>query len=457
MRGLTAMLGAGAIVAALGACGEITVPDHNAPSVDQLTTAPTASTVNMAATGMLIHLRGRVGLETSFLGVLGKESYILDASETQFVTVFLGGPVAPGMFAEDFGWTASYLSLRQGAIILEALEKVPFTPPQKEGIRGFVKTVMAMELFTQVRIRDQAGIVVDISAAISPPVAPIVPKDQALTGIAQLLDEAVTHLELAGGTFAFALHPGFGQFNTPATFIRFNRGIKARVEVYRAQWASALAALAQAFVDTSAGSSAVLRRGAYHVYSTAAGDTPNGMLNPAVYVHPSILAGAQARPNGQPDLRLTQKTAPGTPRTVAGVQGTHRFIIYPTNTTDVPILRNEELILLRAEARYHSGDAAGALRDINFIRVNSGGLAPLTGFANETAFVDELLYNRAYSLLFEGGHRWVDARRYGRLAQLPKINPGVGEKTFSYIMLPRAECEPRSPRPQPGCAPVPGV
>ena len=129
---------------------------------------------------------------------------------------------------------------------------------------------------------------------------------------------------------------------------------------------------------------------------------------------------------------------------------------YPTNVSPVPIIKNEELILLRAEARYNNGDIPGALADINFIRVNSGGLAPLAGFADANAFVDELLYNRTYSLLFEGGHRWVDYRRYNRLAQLPKINTQLNERTFPYVMLPADECTQRGNQPAIACTQVAG-
>ena len=38
--------------------------------------------------------------------------------------------------------------------------------------------------------------------------------------------------------------------------------------------------------------------------------------------------------------------------------------------------------------------------------------------AGVSAFVDELLYNRLYSLMWEQGTRWNDARRYNRLATL---------------------------------------
>jgi hypothetical protein len=393
------------------------------------------------------------------MGILGKESYNLDQAEPRNVLGYLQGPIEPGGFVQDLSWTAGYRNLRQAAVILAAVDKVPtYTDQQKEGIRGFVKTVMAMELLTQVRIRDVAGVMVDIAADPAAPLGAIVGPDAALTRISALLDEAKVHLQAAGSTaFAFPLHSGFTGFSTPATFLQFNRGIKARTEVYRKQWALALAALSESFIDASA--TASLSKGVYHVYSTASGDVTNPLFDPTptrLYVHPSILNGAQLRANGQVDLRLSSKTAPGASRVVQQVQGTSKFTIYPTSTTPVPILKNEELILLRAEARYQSGDAAGALADINFIRVNSGGLAPLAGFADANAFIDELLYNRTYSLLFEGGHRWVDYRRYNRLAQLPKINTAINEKTFPYVMFPQDECNQRSPQPQPGCSQVPG-
>ena len=444
----------------LGACQEVTVPNYNNPNLDQLLKNPDAGTVNTAVVGLVISLRDRVGTEASAMGILGKESYNLDQAEPRNVLGYLQGPIEPGGFVQDLSWTAGYRNLRQAAVILAAVDKVStYTNAQKEGIRGFVKTVMAMELLTQVRIRDVAGIMVDISSDPSAPLGAIVGPDAALSRISTLLDEAKTHLQAGGTTFPFPLHAGFTGFNTPATFLQFNRGIKARTEVYRKQWVLALAALSESFIDTTTKTAASLAKGVYHVYSTASGDATNPLFDPTptrLYVHPSILSGAQLRANGQPDLRLTSKTATGVSRVVQQVQGTNKFTNYPTSTTPVPILKNEELILLRAEANYQNGNVQGALDDINFIRVNSGGLDPLAGFANLTAFVDELLYNRTYSLLFENGTRWVDARRYGRLAQLPKINTAINEKTFPYVMFPQDECNQRSPQPLPGCAQVPG-
>lgn len=449
-----------AITLAAG-CAEVTVPNYNNPSLEQLTTNPTAGTINTALVGMLINLRGRVGTEASAMGILGKESYNLDQAEPRNVLSYLQGPIEPGGFVQDLSWTTGYRNLRQGATILEGVDKVEsYSTAQKEAIRGFVKTIMANELLTQIRIRDTVGIMVEISANPTAELGAIVGKDAALARIAAMYDEAKTHLQAGGTTFPFSLHSGFAGFNTPATFLQFNRAMKARTEVYRRQWTPALAALAESFLDVSATTAAALVRGPAHVYSTTSGDAINPLFDPTpatLYVHPSVLNGAQQRANSQPDLRLSSKTSAGTTRVVQQVQGTHRFTLYASNTASIPIIKNEELILLRAEARYQSGDVAGALSDINFVRVNSGGLAPLTGFASQTAFVDELLYNRLYSLLFEGGHRWVDARRYGRLSQLPRLNTAIAEKTFPWVMFPQDECNQRVPAPQPGCSQVAGV
>jgi hypothetical protein len=129
------------------------------------------------------------------------------------------------------------------------------------------------------------------------------------------------------------------------------------------------------------------------------------------------------------------------------------FNVYPSASAPVAIIRNEELILLRAEANVGLGQLATALVDINFIRVNSGGLAPLGAFADATAALDELLYNKRYSLIWEQGHRWADMRHYGRLAQLGRFLPQ--HVIYPYLPLHTSECVSRDVQP-PGCTePIP--
>ena len=86
---------------------------------------------------------------------------------------------------------------------------------------------------------------------------------------------------------------------------------------------------------------------------------------------------------------------------------------------------------------------------LDLIRTTSGGLAPYSGPVTQQALIDELLYNRRYSLLFEGGHRWIDLRRFGRLDELPMDLPAHNiQSRFPY---PEAECLARVPAPTEGC------
>ena len=129
-----------------------------------------------------------------------------------------------------------------------------------------------------------------------------------------------------------------------------------------------------------------------------------------------------------------------------------KITTYATNVAPVPIIKNEELILLRAEAYNGLSNRPLAIQDLDFIRVNSGGLAPL-GAAYAGDLVDEILYNRCYSQFDEYGHRWVDLRRYGRLTTLQKALPP--HRIFPVVPIPIDECNQRSPQPK-GCVNVIG-
>jgi hypothetical protein len=438
----------------------VTVPNYNNPSVDALTSSPTPSVVNNATSGMLVLYRAGTTVESWQMGSFGREAYNLLQAEARDLLGFYAGPIVPGGFAQDLGWSAAYTNLRQAQSIQIAVDKVSgYTAAQKDAVKGFVQTIAAMELLRQIKIRDTVGLVIDIPT--NPEVlGPVAGKDAVLARIADVLDSARTHLNAGGSAFPFTLTSGFTGFNTPATFLLVNRAMRARVDLLRKQWSAVLTDVAASFVDTSSGSLANLNKGAYNVWSSASGDSPNPVYDPtptALYVHPSIITGAQKRADGSADLRVTRKTAAATVRTLLGVTGTTKFTTYSSLNDPTPIVRNEELILMRAEANFQLGNTAAAIADVNFIRVNSGGLAPLPGnFSGD--LITEILYNRTYSLLFEQGTRWVDARRYGRLSQLPKLNTAaIAEAIFPYVMFPDAECNQRGQQPAIACAQVPGM
>src|SRR5207237_497389 len=127
--------------------------------------------------------------------------------------------------------------------------------------------------------------------------------------------------------------------------------------------------------------------------------------------------------------------------------------IYTTPSQSIALVSNEELILLRAEANIGLGNTAAATRDINYVRVTSGGLPPIAdpyvpGAGQPATLLDELLYEKRYSLMWEAGTTWIDARHYGKLALLPHDLPT--HLVFPYNYIPAGECLQRSPQPD-GC------
>src|SRR6185295_12085323 len=178
--------------------------------------------------------------------------------------------------------------------------------------------------------------------------------------------------------------------------------------------------------------------------------------SPNILAHPKLALEAEAG-----DLRVAQKLEQltdenGDPTTTTSRNLTtgYKFKLYPAPSSPIPIIRNEELILLRAEARFHTGDVTGAYDDLNLVRAVSGGplLTPLVPSTDPATFTTNLLHERRYSLMFEGGHRWIDLRRTGRandpsLLDIPSPPPaGQNAHHFSqFFPLPLAECLARGP------------
>ena len=96
------------------------------------------------------------------------------------------------------------------------------------------------------------------------------------------------------------------------------------------------------------------------------------------------------------------------------IPGEYQDARWATNTAAIPYIRNEELILIYAEANMMTGNSAEAVNAINIIR-NAAAVGDYTGGTSMDELTDEILFQRRYSLWAEAGHRWVDLRRTGRL------------------------------------------
>lgn len=423
---------------AVGACNfDLTNPNSPPP----IGPNATPDQVKSAAVGLLVALRVDVTRWVLNNGILGREGYRLDTADPRFTTELLAGPLDPSNDAFGGGqWAAEFRAIQSGYAILNVIGSAQIPTGQQEAARGFVHTMQAVAFLMVLNSHTQDSIPVDVNRSVSQPLAPFVSNDSAYKYVLSLLDSAKTELQ-AATAFSFDPGPGFVGFNTPATFLKVNRALAARVQAYRASpsapgvgctacWDSVLTNLAASFIDPAA----PLDMGVYHAYSTGNQDVTNSLSqDPASAIqlaHPMVKDSAEVQNlSSLPDRRLLAKvtdrksataTVPDT-FSLACLKSALAWIRYPTPNSAIPMIRNEELFLLRAEANWFgaTGSKAQAVSDLNFIRQTSGNLAPttVTIASTDAAFVNALLHERLYSLLYEG-HRWVDMRRYGRLNQV---------------------------------------
>jgi hypothetical protein len=457
----------------LGAC-DLDVPDLNNPSIDVLQVNPDAVSVTKACTGLLIGNRGAMANEFGFVdevGILGREAYNFDSADPRFVGELIEGKLNPGSpFGGGF-WAGPYANIRLGNLTLHALDKVAtaeIDDPTKAVMRGFIHTIMADDLLQVIVLRDKNGAVIDTDRdPTAGSLGAIVSKEMVYAEIVRLLDSAIPELNAGPTSFPFLLSTGFDKFDTPkgttahpTSFQMFNRALKARVAAYiaseapEAQKATAyqavLDALADSFIDHGQdGGKPDFALGVYYTYSTKTGDTTNGLINPNIFAHPTLATDVALKNATDPDDRFTAKVEKITDVKKQGSSGEEKdpltsdlsfAPLYPSPTTPVPLIRNEELLLLEAEALFFTGDPANANLVLNLVRTGSGGLAPVSVATDPATFIQQLLYERRYSLLFEGGHRWIDLRRFGQ--PIPKDRDTDIQNVRFPIPLPECNARP---------------
>lgn len=469
MRRLT--FGVPALLALLlvGGCDDIDVGDLNNPGLENLQESPTRAGVLTLATGLQIGSRFGQAPQNGYsvlLGILGREVYNFDIADPRFVTEMLVGPLdgstpafGGNLFANPYG------NIRTANILLRAVQGLPEDPiagvtaAEREGILGYAQTMLALDFLRIIVTRDDNGAPIDVDIDPTGAPAPIAARGDVYNHIVSLLDGGRTHLQAGGSTFPFGFSPGFAGFDTPPTFLQFNRALRARVAAYLNDYAGVVAALGESFVN----SAQPLTLGVYHSYSTTAGDSLNLLFDPtgrAIVAHPALETEAQFQVGGiARDARFVNKTILlAEPVNRLGLSSNRAMNVYTSPSAPISIIRNEELILLRAEANIETNtNLVDAVTDLNEIRQESGNLPPYAGLVTQDALRAELLYNRRYSLLFEQGHRWIDLRRFNLLGTLSQDVTTAGTaRRFSRFPLPANECLARDPQPAQGCTPEVG-
>src|SRR5882762_8504162 len=292
--------------------------NQNAPTEDQLTNNPSKLILARVATGIFFGNFSEVGADIQIYTIYGREGYNLLGNDPRETGEAISGPQDPGGRAGG-NWFRKYAAIRTINTYLRAVNNtINLTAEEKSASLGFAQTMKAA-MFLRLAVRSGTyGLPIDVDRAIDAAPAPFVSQDAAFAYVSALFDSAKTSLQAAGSAFPFPAAPGFDSLGTPALFVKFNRALKARAEVFRATflacatcWTTAQTALSESFL-TRAGLPGSLSLGAYYGYNIDANEPQNPITEnlDAVryFVHPSLAALVQNQAGGAPDARWSSKT-----------------------------------------------------------------------------------------------------------------------------------------------------
>ena len=466
MKKFTAALAAG-LVLAIG-CSDTIVSSENSPTSDALKGALTQAGVQTLTLGVLANDRALVRGDLSYLiltAIFARDAYRIDPNEPRYVSETLAGTPDPGGFSGSGGWTNGYVTIRAANSLLTALPGAvasQVSGAQRNVTIGFVQTIKALEYYRLLELRDTLGI------ALQPDdpavVGPIVCKTTALSYIAALLDSANASLTAAGGSTTLPLtlpsgFTGFGRnYSTAANITLLNRGLKGKVDLYRgldhqapnaALFATAITELTQALGGAAPGTvpASQFNTGAYVTFvSGGTENSANPIDDSRIGVNPKAQAALQAG-----DTR-SSKIIPRSTIAGGGVTTSVTYVGAATSNTanltnPIAILRDEAVVLLRAQAYFENNQFVPGLADLNSVRTTYG-LAALTpaDVLTLAAARQALLYEKRFSLFFEGPQRLVDLRAYGLLKDGVTPPEVAGDPFNTAFPIPKNEADARGGR-----------
>ena len=411
-------------------CSFDEVIDPNGPSVAGVEANASIGQLNELVIGIESTMRNGMGIETTSSGVMAREFYLFNADprNTGDLLGKNGITLDNNSFYSVSQWNGNYTCIKNANLLIGAANNSVFiTDSEHSGYLGFAKTIIAHELLQIIQSYGQAR--VDVADLEN--LGPVVNEQETLIAIQAMLADART--DLASAEFIFTLSDGFDGFNTPEEFMEFNQAITAMASVYQGDGTGALSALDQSYFDIDGN----LTIGPKHIFGLGSGNQTNPVYRAPevngdqIVVHNSWINDAEAG-----DTRVVTKTAVRMDaQSQDDLNGTHETRLYASQTSSIDILRNEELILLYAEANILASDFDEAARALTVIR-NSASLPDYAGMLNATALTAELLNQRRYSLWSENS-RLYDVRRYNLEATLPIDR--TGDQVFSVLPLPLAE------------------
>ena len=411
------------------------VIDPNSPSVGSVLNNASKAQLDGLAIGQVARARNGVDSYLQVMGTLGKELFNFNTTESRWMTELNGlRPIDNSAFY-NLTTTSFGPPVRQANTLLASLDKTTaVTEEQKNGYRGLANTFKGLAYLYQLNAQFTNGVRLNVEDPLKP--SKFATYEESLAGIKKFLDDGAAQLDKAGAGFAFALPATYAGFNTPVNFKKFNRAIALRVALYQKDWAGAATILPQTFYNLTGD----LNTGPSHAFNATSPDVANPLLNTSsvrvVAVDKLVIDADAGDKRISSKLTTLDKALEYTSGTV--VTSKYLFKMYTGANQSVSIIRNEELILAAAEIATQQGRTADAVSHINVIR-KAAGISDYKGATGKDALINAILKERLYSLWYEG-HRLVDMRRYGKIAEIfvPTVPNGI-MKVLEKLERPLAE------------------
>jgi hypothetical protein len=427
------------------ACRDSQVPYFTAPT--SIPNAPQG--VQQAVTGVFSFSRNDIGYYVQYMSGFARDEAQFSNGLPFFLTQFTG--LAPIPASADGVWDNEYRDIGEVQSIVATLPKTapPYSEPQIAAMTGILQTMEAVNLMLVAETHDTLGIPVHIAAgAIEPPYC----NQDVWRYIVAVLDSGNNNLNAAGTIpLPVKLPAGFSSVSAqaapstaPGSFASFNRALagKAGLELAyalarsnpashptpNARGAPDVAALTRA--DSAIAASALYNpaslgplkggefsedaSGVYWDFSSQSGDEVNP-INAQIGIWVTLKTFV-ADVDTINDLRWKAKFGPNpypVQLTAYSQLATHDlYAFYSTTSSPIPIIRNEGLVLIRAQIQLGLNNLAQALTYLNDVRTAVGGLPPVAG-PDYATVRDLLLKEQRISLVFEGsGDRTIALRMY---------------------------------------------
>lgn len=430
------------------------IDPNNPPVALYLSNANTVQ-INQLGVGLQAVLRSAFQDFGRVTGTVGREVIYSASTDNRYFTELLGTNVAqygganagandPAGIFNTYYNAYSQTRRRAEQYIIAANNTSAITAQQKSAIAGFAKTLQAYVTLNLANMQGKNGIRESFTDLLSPgdqlKPSKFGTYTSALVVCKKYADDGLAALNAGGTSFPFDVNSGFAGFSTVADFKKFNRAIAARIAMYQTDWAGVNTALTQSYLDLTGN----LQNGPRFLFSTAPNDVINGLFHvlnssgaPFV-VFNEFIADAEAgdtRVFGA-GAKVKMRTSP---RNSGAFVSTLDVSLYANNTSSASVIRNEELVLMYAEANAQTSNFPAAQSALNLIRTVYG-LPAYSGALTTNALIDEVLKQRRYSLFFEG-HRWFDMRRYNKLALIQPQGTIGGNSFVVFQAMSRPDAE----------------